>query len=86
MTVKTLSIRSNMRKLDDSPLAMAVQKAGEFDSTIYITNGSMRANAKSLMGMLSMQVDPAEPVVITAGGPDEEAAAETLADFIQSQL
>ena len=86
MTVKTLSIRSNMRKLDDSPLAMAVQKAGEFDSTIYITNGSMRANAKSLMGMLSMQVDPAEPVVITAEGPDEEAAAETLADFIQSQL
>ena len=86
MTIKTLNIPGGMKKLDDSPLAMAVQKAGEFESIIYITNGSMRANAKSLMGMMTLEVDPAEPVVITAEGPDEESAAEALAEYIRAQM
>ena len=86
MTVKTLDIGTDVKILDDSPLAMAVQKVGEFESSIYIQSGNMKANAKSLMGMMTMQVDPAVPVVITAEGPDEEAAAETMAEFIRSQV
>ena len=62
------------------------QKPGEFESTIYISNGNMRANAKSLMGMLSMQLDPARPVVITAEGADEAAACEAMEEYIRSQM
>ncbi|MBQ1332519.1 MAG: HPr family phosphocarrier protein [Lachnospiraceae bacterium] len=86
MIEKTLKITEGMKKFEDSPLALAVQKAGEFESTIYISNGNMRANAKSLMGMLSMQLDPARPVVITAEGADEAAACEAMEEYIRSQM
>ena len=86
MIEKTLKITGNMRKFEDSPLALAVQKAGEFESTIYISNGNMRANAKSLRGMLTMRLDPAVPVVITAEGADEAAACEAMEAYIRSQM
>ncbi len=86
MTVKTLNIGADAKKLDDSPLAMAVQKAGEFESSIYIQSGNMKANAKSLMGMLTMQLDPAQPVVITAEGADEAAACEAMETYIRGQM
>ena len=86
MTIKTLNFAAGQEMMKDSPLAMAVQKAGEYESSIYISNGKMRANAKSLMGMMTMEVDPAEPVVITAEGPDEEEAASALANYLVSQI
>ena len=86
MIERKMYIAGSAKKFEDSPLAMAVQKAGEFQSSIYITNGNMRANAKSLMGMLTMGLDPTEPVVITAEGADEAAACEAMEAFILSQV
>ena len=82
MTTKTLKVTDGMRSFEDHA-AFAVQKAGEFQSTIHISCGNMQANAKSLMGMMTMQFD-AEYAAITADGADEISACEALSDYLLS--
>ena len=36
------------------PVAMLVQVASQYESTIYLETGSKRVNAKSIMGMMTL--------------------------------
>ena len=55
-----------------------VQKANEFESVIYLECGSRQMNAKSLLGIMSLGVVPGPTVMLTAMGPDAEAAVNAL--------
>ena len=55
-----------------------VQKANEFESLIYLECGSRKMNAKSLLGIMSLGVITGSTVVLTAMGPDAEAAVNAL--------
>ena len=68
--------------MNDRPLAMIVQVASKFDSVIHIDNGEMKANAKSIMGMMTMTMNPGNVLIITAEGPDEKQAVEALENYI----
>lgn len=72
-------IAMNMK---DRPLAMVVQVASKFDSVIHINNGEMQANAKSIMGMMTMTMNPGTALEITAEGADEKQAVEALENYI----
>jgi phosphotransferase system HPr (HPr) family protein len=72
-------IAMNMK---DRPLAMVVQVASKYDSIIHINNGEMQANAKSIMGMMTMTMNPGNTLVITADGPDEKQAVDALENYI----
>nr|MCR5115887.1 HPr family phosphocarrier protein [Lachnospiraceae bacterium] len=53
MTKKDITIQLT-GDLDARPVAMLVQIASQFDSTVYIETGDKRVNAKSIMGMMSL--------------------------------
>jgi catabolite repression HPr-like protein len=38
--------------LEERPIAVLVQKASKFESSVYLLSGNKRVNAKSIMGMM----------------------------------
>lgn len=67
-------------------IALLIQKASEFSSTIHISKDDRRANAKSLLGMMSLGVEDGAELEIKAEGQDEEEAIEAIAEFLQNPL
>lgn len=64
------------------PVAVLVQKASLFDSTIYIQADEKKINAKSIMGMMSLGLEQDKEVVVTADGADEVSAVEELVEYL----
>lgn len=63
-----------------------VQKANEFESTIYLESGNRKMNAKSLLGIMSLGIVTGSTVTLTAAGADEEAAVEALEALLQRDV
>lgn len=55
-----------------------IQKANSFRSRITVTQGVNSVNAKSLLGLLSLQLKEGSQVTLTAEGPDEAEAVDVL--------
>ncbi len=68
--------------LDASPVALLVQLANKFRSSIYLEAGSRKVNAKSIMGMMSVGMNYEDKVRIIADGEDEEEAVAAIEDFL----
>lgn len=60
--------------LEARPVALLVQVASQYESTVYLETGSKRVNAKSIMGMMSLGLNNGEEVTVICDGTDEEAA------------
>ena len=61
---------------------MVVQTAGRFNSVIYIIMDNNRVNSKSIMGMMSLGLMEDDEVTVTANGPDEAEAVESMAKLL----
>jgi phosphotransferase system HPr (HPr) family protein len=61
------------------PAARFVQAASRFESRIVLRYGGREADAKSLIALLGLTIRPSAEIVITADGPDAEAAIAALA-------
>jgi len=68
--------------LEARPVALFVQVASQFQSSIYVAMQSKKVNAKSIMGMMSLGVLEGENIIITAEGPDEEDAIDKLEQYL----
>ena len=55
-----------------------VQKANEFDSSIYLESDNRKLNAKSLLGIMSLGIVTGATVTLSAVGTDAEAAVTAL--------
>ena len=63
-----------------------VQKANEFESSIWLESGSRKMNAKSLLGIMSLGIVTGSTVTLSAIGPDEEAAVTALEALLQRDV
>ena len=63
-----------------------VQKANEFESSIWLESGSRKMNAKSLLGIMSLSIVTGANVVLSAHGADEAAALEALETLLQRDV
>lgn len=63
-----------------------VQKANEFESTIWLESGSRKMNAKSLLGIMSLGIITGSTVTLSAAGPDAEAAVNALDALLQRDV
>ena len=70
---------------DGRPIALLVQEASQYASTVYIQVGEKHINAKSIMGMMSLKLQKGEDVTIVADGQDEDAAVSGVATFLGAQ-
>ena len=63
-----------------------VQKANEFDSSIWLESDNRKMNAKSLLGIMSLGVITGSVVNLIASGPDAEAAVNALEALLQRDI
>ena len=63
-----------------------VQKANEFESSIWLESGSRKMNAKSLLGIMSLGVVTGSKVNLIASGSDAEAAVNALEVLLQRDV
>ena len=64
----TIEIKSG---LEARPVAVFVQIASQFESSIYVEHDSKKVNAKSIMGMMTLGLPAGEKVTVSADGSDE---------------
>ncbi len=71
--------------LEARPIALLVQNASRFASSVYLVMGEKRINAKSIMGVMSIALMNGTEVVIDAEGPDEAEAIASLEAFFSAK-
>ena len=74
----------NQVGLHARPATFFIQKANEFDSSIWVEKEERRVNAKSLLGVLSLGIVGGTSIRIIADGKDEKEAVESLVSLIES--
>ena len=68
--------------LEARPVAVLVQVASQFNSSIYVESGAKKVNAKSIMGMMSMNFANGSEITIVADGSDEKEAVDAIAAYL----
>ena len=63
-----------------------VQKANEFESSIWLESGNRKMNAKSLLGIMSLGIISGSTVTLSAVGADEETAVTSLEALLQRDV
>ena len=71
--------------LEARPVAVFVQVASLYESTIYVEVDDKKVNAKSIMGMMSLGLDNGETLTVVADGSDESAAVAHIERFLSGQ-
>ena len=81
MITKNIEIQ-NAVGLHARPATYFIQKANSFRSSIWVENSDRRANAKSLLGVLSLGISQGDIITILADGADEVEAVDALVALI----
>ncbi|MCR5800504.1 MAG: HPr family phosphocarrier protein [Lachnospiraceae bacterium] len=84
MITKEITIRLE-NGLEARPVAMLVQVASQYESSIYLETGDKKVNAKSIMGMMSLGLDIGEKVNALVDGADEEAAIDGIEKYLSGK-
>ena len=71
--------------LEARPVALLVQVASQYESSIHVVSNEKRVNAKSIMGMMSLGISSGEKVTVSADGPDEKKAIENIEKYLSSK-
>ena len=70
--------------LEARPVAVLVQIASKYESSIYVEIQEKKVNAKSIMGMMSLGLSTGESIIVSAEGSDEQAAIENIEKYLSS--
>ena len=65
------------------PIAMLVQIASQYESTVYIEYDDKHVNAKSIMGMMTLALKNGDRVDVVTDGSDEAKAADGLSKYLE---
>lgn len=80
--IETPVIVKHEKALDARPIALLVQEASQYASKIFILVDNKKINAKSIMGMMSLNLSDGEEVTVLTDGEDEVKAAEGIKTFL----
>ena len=80
MIKKPVTLQSDL-DMESRPIAHLVQEASQYTSQVYIEIDNKKINAKSIMGMMSLNLSEGEKVTVLTEGEDEEMAAEGIKTF-----
>ena len=67
------------------PVAMLVQVASKYKSSINIQQDNRTVNAKSIMGMMTLGLIPGQQVEVLVDGEDEAQAMENIEEFLSGK-
>ena len=77
-------IVKNKEGLHARPASFFIQRANEFQSSIWVERDERRENAKSLLGVLSLGILGQHQIRIIADGTDEKEAVDALVNLVES--
>lgn len=83
--ISTEVVVQNKNGLDSKAAAMLIQKASNYSSEVWLEFESKKANAKSLLGLLSLCVSRGLKVNLVIEGQDQEKACEEITEYINKQ-
>ena len=81
MITKTITVEIPAG-LEVRPVAVLVQVANQYNSSIYVESGNKKVNAKSIMGIMAFNPSDGMSVDIVTEGADEEAALDAIEKFL----
>lgn len=81
MKIKTVQFQCD-DALHMKAIAVLIKKASSFESRIWLTQGDRKANAKSLLGVMSLGIDNGSVIDVSAEGSDESAAVDEIAGYL----
>lgn len=88
MVETTLTVKHKLG-LHARPAALFVQTASKFGSKIKVTNLTRQnkmADAKSILGVLTIGVAQNHTITLSADGPDETEAIARLTELIENNF
>ena len=65
-------------------IAELIQKASNFKSSVWIEKDEKKANAKSMLGILALEIADGSVISIIADGEDEDLAVSELKEFVEA--
>jgi phosphocarrier protein len=68
------------------PAGRLVRKAHEYESAIMVGTAEKMADAKNVVGVMTLNCKFGETLIMTFEGPDETEAAEGMAAFLKENL
>ncbi len=71
--------------LEARPIAVLVQVASQYDSTVYLQIDNKKVNAKSIMGMMSLGLNTGEEVTVLVDGADEKEALDNIEKYLSGE-
>lgn len=84
MITKNMTIELK-QGLNARPVAVFVQVASQFDSSIFVEYENKKVNAKSIMGMMTLGIAAGENVTVSADGADETEAIQSIEKYLSSE-
>lgn len=84
MISKTITVQL-ASGLEVRPVAMLVQVASQYESSVYLESEKRRVNAKSIMGMMTLGLNPGEKVTVSVDGEDEKDAIEQIENYLSGK-
>ncbi|MEA4909730.1 MAG: HPr family phosphocarrier protein [Chloroflexi bacterium] len=81
----TLTVQNKVG-LHARPAALFVQTASKFKSDIKVTNNDRTANAKSILGILTLGVHQNCNIKVEANGEDADLALTALKQLVDSKF
>ncbi len=85
MASRTVRVRNSLG-MHARAAARFVHAATQFQSQIRVARGDRIVDGKSIMGILLLAAARGTTLVISADGPDEHAAVDTLCQLVESGL
>ncbi len=68
--------------LEARPVAVLVQVASQFESSVYVEVAGRKVNAKSIMGMMTLGLGSGENISVEADGADEQSAVDSIEKYL----
>lgn len=84
MIEKTVVV-SMSGEAEERPVAVLVQIASRYESKVYLVTGDKKINAKSIMGMMSMDFANGEEITVVADGTDEVMAVKEISEYLAKE-
>jgi len=81
--IERKAIVANQLGLHARPAAELAKTANRFESQIQVAKDGTWANAKSILGVMTLAAERGSELLIKAEGPDGEAAVAAIAELIE---
>jgi phosphocarrier protein len=76
----------NKRGLHARASAKFVQTVERFNAEVWVTRGNETVGGTSIMGLMMLSAGPGTSIVVSAIGPEAEAAVAAITDLVASKF